>query len=102
MPENENATASRTDKAVVCDAIVRTRWNDYSVWRRQWPDNTAPTPWMMTSHRLKARTSDEAQTKVRRMFAGCGFHSMSLVAVTAGEDPNNAIASTDLSFTRKP
>ena len=75
---------------VGCDAIVRARWNDYAVWRRQWADNTAPTPWMVTSHSLKARTSDEAQTKLRRMFSGCGFHSMSLVAVMAGENPNAA------------
>ena len=50
--------------------------------------DTLSSGWMQTSHLLLARTDKEAQSKTRRIFSGAGFHSMSLVAVLDGEDPN--------------
>lgn len=59
----------------------------YHIWRRQMADYGGSTPWLLTSHTLKARTDKEAESKLRRMFAGAGFSCMSLVAVY-GRDPN--------------
>jgi len=42
----------------------------------------------MTCHFLQARTDDEAAAKLTETFAHADFHSMSLVAVPEGIDPN--------------
>ncbi len=64
------------------------QWNDYRVLRRQMADELCvPGKWMRTSHVIKARTTIEANSKLRRMFAGAGFHSMSLIAVRDSETP---------------
>lgn len=69
--------------------LVRSRWNHYGVWRRVMADAMCrPGQWLRTSHTIKARTITEANNKLRRMFAGAGFHSMSLIAVPSGETPN--------------
>lgn len=60
----------------------------YAIWRRQFADNCAPTLWFLTAHSLKARSDSEAARKLARMFHGAGFHSMSLVAVREGDNPN--------------
>jgi len=57
---------------------------DYEIWRR----SHSEAKWSKTSHSIKARTDKEAQAKVRRKFTGCGFSSMSLVAVLIGMTPN--------------
>ena len=85
--------ATETSSARSLDRRVRTRWEYYRVWKRNMPDNACPTSWAMTSHTLKARTDKEAQSKLRRMFFGCGFHAMSLVAVLSGESPNTELSS---------
>lgn len=56
----------------------------YGIWKRIHGDKE----WTRTSHNVKARTDKEAQAKVKRKFAGCGFSSMSLVAVQFGMTPN--------------
>lgn len=52
------------------------------------PDNNAPTPWFKTSHSVLAMNTEHARKKVRKMFGAAGFHSMSLVAVPFGTNPN--------------
>lgn len=69
--------------------LVGTRWNHYGIWRRQMPDDTCPGKWTLTAHTLRARTDDEAQSKLRRMFASAGLTAMSLVAVPSGKSPNH-------------
>jgi len=59
-------------------------FKNYDVWRR----NNSEVQWSKTSHVVKARTDKEAQSKVRRMFDGCGFSSMSLLAMENGLTPN--------------
>ena len=56
---------------------------DYRVWRR----SHFESQWSRTSYSVRARTDKEAQAKVKRKFAGCGFLSMSLVAVELGATP---------------
>jgi hypothetical protein len=67
--------------------IEKKRWAVYQVWR-QW---ARATEWTLTSHTLKARTDEEAQSRLRRMFSGGGFTSMSLVALPEGKTPNEAL-----------
>lgn len=64
-------------------------WNQYRVWRRQTGQCT--TKWLMTSYNLIARSDKEAESKLRRSFAACGFHAMSLVAVPFGTNPNHGL-----------
>lgn len=60
----------------------------YVVWRRNMTDAMCrPGQWLRTSHTIKARTHKEANAKLRRLFAGAGFHSMSLIAIPSGETP---------------
>jgi len=56
----------------------------YRVWRRHHSGGR----WLMTCHFLQARTDDEAAAKLTETFAHADFHSMSLVAVPEGIDPN--------------
>lgn len=58
----------------------------YSIWRRQFGDHCVSS-WVQTSHTLAARSDKEAAAKLRNKFAGCGFNSMSLVAVPLGDAP---------------
>ena len=68
------------------------RWNYYTVWRRIMADELCrPGEWLCTSHIIKARTAKEANSKMRRMFAGACFHSMSLVALLSGESPSRRL-----------
>ena len=60
----------------------------YLIWRYQLPDKSAGTPWILTRYQVKARSEKEAESRTKRKFAGCGFHSMSLVAVEQGINPN--------------
>ena len=60
-------------------------FEDYEIWRY----NHSQKVWIKTSHKLKARTDKEAQSVVKRKFAGAGFSSMSLVAVKPGTDSFN-------------
>lgn len=57
--------------------------NEYFIWRRQHESGG----WKQTSHTLKARSDGEAQSKMRRMFASAGFHSMALIAIRSGVTP---------------
>jgi len=78
--------------------VVRTRWNNYAVWRRQLNDRGV-TQWIQTGHRLKGQSDKDAEARLRRCFEGCGLHSMSLVAVKEGESPNEKL--TDRSAERQ-
>lgn len=60
-------------------------FKEYCVWRR----GHSETQWSLTSHIVKARTDNEAQSKVKRMFSGCGFSYMSLFVVERGIDANS-------------
>lgn len=46
------------------------------------------TRWSRTFHTVKARSSKEAQTRMRKRLAGMQLHSVSLVAVLEDVDPN--------------
>lgn len=61
-----------------------TTFAKYNVWRRH---HYSPSGWFKTSHTVSARTPDEAQSKVRRMFKNCGLSSMGLVAIPDGIFP---------------
>lgn len=69
---------------------------DYAVWRQQ-HSTSIPAQWILTSHRLKARNNVDAQTKLKRMFAGAGFSAMSLIAMPAGTSPNVSYMETKAS-----
>jgi len=43
----------------------------------------------MTCHFLQARTNAEAASKLTETFSHADFHSMSMVAVPEGVDPNS-------------
>ena len=70
--------------------VVRTRQTDYAVWRQQ-HSVSIPSKWILTGHKLKARTNREAQSRLKRVFEGCGFSSMSLIAMPVGESPNDGL-----------
>ena len=71
--------------------VVRTRWNDYAVWRQACPHNVCPGDWVLTGHKLKARSDKDAQSRLKRVFEGCGFSSMRLVAMPVGKSPNEKL-----------
>ena len=65
------------------------RYKAYRIWRRSTAVEMAlPPKWLQTAHLLSARTAKEAQSRTRRIFSGASFHSMQLVAVLDGTDPN--------------
>jgi hypothetical protein len=55
----------------------------YVIWRRQHNHGG----WLRTARTFSARSEKDAAAKVRRMFAGAGFSSMSLVALPEGVTP---------------
>lgn len=57
----------------------------YRVWRR----HHSGGPWQMTCHSLQANSDEWAAAKLKTAFAHADFHSMSMVAVPEGVDPNN-------------
>lgn len=59
---------------------------DYRIWRRS---HVSPGDWLSTAWTVRARSDNEAQSKMRRMFARAGFHSMALVAVRFGDSPSS-------------
>lgn len=59
-------------------------FREYHIWWQR----AGATQWKQTPHKLKARTDKEAESKLRKTFAGAGFSGMSLVAVESGENPN--------------
>lgn len=59
------------------------QYTTYRIWRRH-----DGIEWLQTSHTLKAQSDKDAESRMKRMFSGCGFHSMSLVAVSVGDNPN--------------
>ena len=59
----------------------------YRIWRRGIGDRLQ-SDWIMTTYNVKGRTDKEAESRMKRKFANCGFHSMSLVAVESGVNPN--------------
>lgn len=59
-------------------------FKDYAIWRQ----NFGTAKWIKTSHTVKARTDKEAQSKMTRMFAGAGFSSMSMIAISSELSPN--------------
>jgi phage terminase Nu1 subunit (DNA packaging protein) len=63
------------------------RWNDYAVWRQQHSTSVCER-WTLTGHKLKAQSDKDAQSRLRRVFNGCGFTHMSLIAMPVGETPN--------------
>ena len=56
----------------------------YDVWRQAHSETT----WVKTAHSVSACSDKDAASKVKRKFEGCGFTSMSLVAVLQGSNPN--------------
>ena len=84
------------------ERLVRTRWNVYFVWRRQMADRTCPGQWLQTQHHFKARTAAEAESRLRRMFANCGFTAMSLAAMPSGESPNDPSSATASQMKPRP
>ncbi len=64
----------------------------YRVWRSQQVNlkhgGGYMTEWFPCNDTIKARSKKEAQSKLERKFAKAGFHSMSLIAVPAGKNPN--------------
>jgi hypothetical protein len=88
------ANAQTAAIAVGSGAVVRRRWNDYAVWRKQRPDNSCASQWIQTGHKLKAVSDKDAQSRLRRVFNGCGFSAMSLIAMPVGETPNNVLDRT--------
>jgi len=73
---------------VALQPVVRTRWKNYAVWRQACPHNVCPGDWVLTGHKLKALSDKDAQSRLKRVFEGCGFSSMRLVAMPEGESPN--------------
>ena len=63
-----------------------TPFKDYTIWRH----HHSGGDWQQTSYSVKARTNKEAQSKMQRMFSGCGFSSMSMIALLPGTTPNEA------------
>lgn len=57
---------------------------DYKVWRSQ----HGRREWLPCNHIIKAKSDEEAQSKMRREFAKAGFHHMALLAVPIGQNPN--------------
>lgn len=55
-PENDNATASRTDKAVVCDALVLLPWSEGWWWTRYCADWRNRDPWVPVEVQRHHRT----------------------------------------------
>lgn len=55
----------------------------YSIWYRFHSGGD----WSLTAHHVMARTDKEAESKLRRKFAGCDFSNMSLVAIPYGKVP---------------
>lgn len=59
-----------------------TPMKEYTIWRRQYGVpytgmiGAFNVIWNKTSHTVKARTDKEAQSRVKRKFAGAGFSSM--------------------------
>ena len=70
--------------------LVRRQWNDYAVWRKQHSPSVCER-WTLTGHKLKAVSDKDAQSILRRVFNGCGFSAMSLIAMPVGETPNDKI-----------
>ena len=79
--ELDNATEPRS---VASSRLVRAAFGVYHVWWRR----ANASRWTQTTHHFRARTDKEAESKLRRMFAGAGFSGMSLVAVEGGDSPN--------------
>ena len=59
-------------------------FKEYNIWRHQHSGGD----WQQTSYSVKARTDKEAQSKMQRMFSGCGFSSMSMIAISSELSPN--------------
>lgn len=62
--------------------------SEYVVWKQNVPDSGFGGGWHETSHTILAKTNKEAQAKLRRKFAGCGFHAMRLIALPRGSRPD--------------
>ena len=58
-------------------------WVKYIIWRKP----SAGSEWFKTTRSLKARTDEEAQSKMLRMYKHAGFSSMALIALLEGETP---------------
>ena len=86
-PESE-ANKSEATPPVGSGTLVRRRWNDYAVWRQQHSPSVCER-WTLTGHKLKAQSDKDAQSRLRRVFNGCGFTHMSLIAMPVGETPND-------------
>lgn len=69
-------------------------FNNYLVWRRSMTERGV-SGWTVTSYSLKARTDKQAQSRLAKMFKSAGFHSMSLVAVIDGKNPNSINQNTN-------
>lgn len=59
----------------------------YNVWRKQRPENSAPSVWIKTAHTIEARSEREAAAKMKRRFFDSQFSLMSLVAIPEGQMP---------------
>jgi hypothetical protein len=81
---------NETPNADCLQRIVRRRWNDYAVWRQQHSTSVCER-WILTGHKLKAQSDKDAQSRLRRVFNGCGFSAMSLIAMPVGESPNGEL-----------
>jgi hypothetical protein len=64
------------------------RFQSYAVWMQNRPDRGYCGPWRRTGHAVKARTDGEAQSKMRRKFAGFGLSACALIALPDGIDAN--------------
>lgn len=60
---------------------------EYAVWRRQTPDRGPVSPWVLTKQRVKGRTREEADSKIRRRFKNAGFSGMQLLVLPTGDLP---------------
>jgi hypothetical protein len=77
-------TAPKVEGSTCGTSALSAGFGVFSIWRRGHFEDC----WSRTSHSVTARTDKEAQAKVKRKFAGCGFSAMSLVAVKNGMTPN--------------
>lgn len=67
------------------------RFQLYTIWMKNCPDLGYGGPWRATSHTVKARTDAEAQSKMRRKFAGFGLSNCALIALPESVDANDKV-----------
>ena len=60
----------------------------FNVWMQNTPDSVYGGPWRKTRHTIVAKSLEQAQDKMRKLFAPMKLTACRLVALPENQDPN--------------